>query len=149
MPAHLSRHFTLWHAGKDALHEGVTGSSHDRSSAGLKDGLFHIHRALHIVDDTKVLIICSILRKLFHVLEEVFSKQCNEAVWIDETTFFVNRSDAVTVTVCTHSEFTAVFYDGLAQIDHVLGSCRVCSVIGFGSVPVAVQVDMFATQTVQ
>ena len=149
MAAHLRSHLALRHAGQDSLHERVAGASHDRSSAGLKDGLLHVHGALDVVDDAQVFVVGSILWQLVFVGQQVISEERNKSVGVDETAFFVDGADAVTVAVRPHAKFASVLHDGLPQFDHVLGSGGVGAMIRFGGVPVAVQVHMLNAHLVE
>ena len=149
MAAHFRCHLALRHGGQDPLHEGVAGTSHDGPSAGLKDGLLHIHGALDVVDDAQMFIVGRILWQFVLVGQQVVSEQRNESVGIDETAFFVHRSDAVPVAVGTHTKLASVLDHRLAQVDHVLGSGRVGAVVGFGGVPVAVEVHVLNAHLVQ
>ena len=147
--AHLSGHFAFGHAGQDPLHERVAGTSHDGASAGLEDGLFHVHGTLHVVDDAQVLVVGRILGDLVFVAQQVLSEQGDEPVGVDEPAFFVNRTDAVAVAVRPHAEFAPVLGDGFPEVDHVLGSGGVGAVVGFGGVPVAIQVHVLDAHLVE
>ena len=149
MPAHLGRHFAVRHAGQDPLHERVAGASHDGSSTGLEDRLFHVHGALHVVDDAQVLVVRCVLGDLVLVSQQILSEQGNESVGVDEPAFFVNRTNAVAVAVRTHAEFATVLHDDLPEVDHVLRSGGVGAVVRFGGVPVAIQIDVFHAHLVK
>ena len=127
----------------------MAGAGHNGSSAGLEDGLFHVHRTLHIVDDAQVLVVGCILRDHVFVPQQVLSEQGDEPVGVDEPPFFVNRTDAVAVAVRPHAELAPVLDDGLSEVDHVLGSGGVGAVVGFGGVPVAVQVDVLHAHLIE
>ena len=127
----------------------MAGTSHDGPSAGLKDGLLHIHGALDVVDDAQVFIVGRIFWQFVLVGQQVVSEQRNESVGIDETTFFVHRSDTVAVTVGTHTKFAVMLHDGFSEVNHVLRSGRVGTVVGFGGVPVAVEVHVLNAHLVQ
>ena len=149
MAAHLASHLAVWHAGQDALHERMSSPSHHRTSTGFQDGLFHVHRTFHIVHDAQVLVVGSILGQSVLISKQIVGEQGEETVRIDEAPFFVNRSDAVAVSVGAHPEFAVVLHDGFPEIDHVLRSCRVGAVVGFCGVPIAVKVDVVDAHFVQ
>ena len=116
----------------------MTGPCHHRTAADIEDRLFYIHGAFDVIDDSQVLIVCSVLGHLVFVLEQIFCQKSDEPVRVDETARLVHGTDAVAVTVGPQPKFAAVFNDGFAQVEHVFWTGRVGAVVGFAGVPIAV-----------
>ena len=145
MTAHFSRHFAFRHAGQHPFHERMARSSHDWTSARFEDGLLHAHGALHVVHDSKVLVVCGVIGQVELIHEQIFSEESDEAVRVDEPADFVHGANAVAVPVGTNAEFATVFNHRRSEINHVLWSSWIGPVVRFAGIPIAVKVNVFAT----
>ena len=94
-------------------------------------------------------VVGGVLRKPVFVFEQVVGEQRNESVRVDEAARFVNGANAIAIAVGTEAEFAPVFNHGFAQVDHVLWTGGVCTVVGFCGVPLAEQVHMVHAHGVQ
>ena len=118
----------------------MSGLGHHWPATCSNDGFLDVHRALDIVNQQVLSFLCS---------NHIVGQQCDQAVWIDEGSNLINSTDSVAVTIDTKAKFTPVLNDSVAQIDHVLWSCWVGTVVWLCSVPIAVQVHMVYAHLVE
>ena len=118
----------------------MSSFGHHWSATSCNNRFLNVHRAFDIVNE-----------QVFSFLStnNIVCQQRNQAVRIDEGASLIDSTQSVAIAIGTKSEFTAMFNNGLAQVNHVLWPSRICTVVWFAGVPIAVQINVFHTHLVE